>query len=41
MIEIVNSHEAEIGFSKALTIASGQSVVVYDGDICLGGGIVA
>lgn len=41
MVEIVNSHEAEIGFNGFITIASGQSVVVYDGEICLGGGIVA
>jgi tRNA-specific 2-thiouridylase len=40
MVELVNKEEAEIGFGKPLTIARGQSVVVYDGDICLGGGIV-
>jgi tRNA-uridine 2-sulfurtransferase len=31
---------AEIIFDKPILVASGQSVVVYDGDICLGGGIV-
>lgn len=40
MVEVVNAHEAEIGFDTPLTIASGQSIVVYDGDICLGGAIV-
>lgn len=40
MVEVVNASEAEIGFDTPLTIASGQSVVVYEGDICLGGGIV-
>ncbi|HEU0080493.1 MAG TPA: tRNA 2-thiouridine(34) synthase MnmA [Candidatus Paceibacterota bacterium] len=33
--------QAEIGFKeKTLVIAPGQSVVVYDGDTCIGGGIV-
>lgn len=40
MVEMVNADEAEVGFEKDITIAPGQSVVVYDGDICLGGGIV-
>jgi tRNA-specific 2-thiouridylase len=29
-----------ISFEKSLIVATGQSVVVYDGDICVGGGIV-
>ena len=41
MVEIVNDTEAEIGFDIPLIIAPGQSVVVYDGDKCLGGGIVS
>ncbi len=39
-IEPVAAGEAEIGFLKPLIVASGQSIVVYQGDICLGGGIV-
>ena len=31
---------AEIYFYKEILVDSGQSIVVYDGDICLGGGIV-
>ena len=30
----------EIIFEKPILVASGQSCVVYDGDICLGGGVV-
>jgi len=41
IVEIVNSHEAEIGFDTPLIIAPGQSCVVYDGETCLGGGIVS
>lgn len=32
---------ARISFDEPLSIASGQSIVVYDGEECLGGGIVA
>ncbi len=32
--------KAEIIFSKPVLVASGQSCVVYDGDVCLGGGVV-
>jgi tRNA-specific 2-thiouridylase len=39
-IEVVNSKEAEIGFKQPRIIASGQSVVVYENETCLGGGIV-
>ena len=31
---------AEIIFEKPVLVASGQSLVIYDGDICLGGGVV-
>lgn len=31
---------AQVFFLKSIVVASGQSVVVYDGDICLGGGVV-
>ena len=31
---------AEVIFQKPVLVASGQSIVVYDGDICLGGGVV-
>ncbi len=30
----------EVVFAKPVLVASGQSVVVYDGDVCLGGGVV-
>jgi tRNA-specific 2-thiouridylase len=31
---------AEIIFQTQVLVASGQSCVIYDGDICLGGGVV-
>jgi len=31
---------AKIIFEKPILVASGQSCVIYDGDICLGGGVV-
>ncbi len=39
-IEIINENEATVVFNEEQSVASGQSVVLYDGDICLGGGIV-
>lgn len=36
----VNKKEANVIFEEPLIIASGQSIVVYDGRECLGGGIV-
>jgi tRNA-specific 2-thiouridylase len=39
-IKILLKDKAEIIFNKFVQIASGQSVVVYDGDVCLGGGVV-
>ncbi len=32
---------AQIIFSKPILVASGQSCVIYDNDVCLGGGVVA
>ncbi len=40
-IKIINKAEAEVIFEKPILVASGQSIVVYDGDVCLGGGVVA
>ena len=40
-IKIFPKNKAEVLFSKSVMVASGQSVVIYDGDICLGGGVVA
>ena len=31
---------AEIIFKKPMLVASGQSVVIYDKDVCVGGGVV-
>ena len=39
-LEPVGKGEAEIGFKLPIIVASGQSIVVYDHEICLGGGIV-
>jgi tRNA-uridine 2-sulfurtransferase len=35
------ANSAEINFEQPILVSPGQSIVVYDGDICLGGGIVA
>jgi len=40
-IKSISKDKAEIIFEKSISVASGQSCVVYDGDVCLGGGIVA
>ncbi|MFA6177594.1 MAG: tRNA 2-thiouridine(34) synthase MnmA [Candidatus Paceibacterota bacterium] len=34
------SRRAKVIFKKPIMVASGQSCVIYDGDICLGGGVV-
>ncbi|MFA6257522.1 MAG: tRNA 2-thiouridine(34) synthase MnmA [Candidatus Paceibacterota bacterium] len=34
------SRRATVFFKKPILVASGQSCVIYDGDICLGGGVV-
>lgn len=39
-IKINYKHKAEVIFTKPTIIASGQSIVVYDNDVCLGGGVV-
>ncbi|MFA5778304.1 MAG: tRNA 2-thiouridine(34) synthase MnmA [Candidatus Paceibacterota bacterium] len=35
-----SKNQARVFFNKPILVASGQSCVVYDGDICLGGGVV-
>ena len=35
------SDQLEVGFEKPVLVAPGQSVVIYKGMVCLGGGIVA
>ena len=39
-IKIKKQNSAEVIFDKPVIVASGQSCVVYDSDICLGGGVV-
>ncbi|MES3031622.1 MAG: tRNA 2-thiouridine(34) synthase MnmA [Patescibacteria group bacterium] len=39
-IKIINKETTEIIFQKPMLVASGQSVVMYDEYICLGGGVV-
>ena len=39
-IKLINKIKAKIIFEKPILVASGQSCVVYDRDVCLGGGIV-
>lgn len=39
LLEIRNS-TLVIAFNSPILVASGQSVVIYDGDTCLGGGVV-
>ncbi len=36
----LNKTGAEVIFEKQILVASGQSIVIYDKDICLGGGVV-
>ena len=31
---------AEIIYANSVLVSPGQSIVVYDGDVCLGGGVV-
>lgn len=39
-IKVLSKNKAKIIFEKPTLVASGQSCVFYDGDICLGGGVV-
>ncbi len=39
-INIKPNDEAEVVFDKPTRVAPGQSIVVYDKDVCLGGGVV-
>ncbi len=39
-VDCATSDVAQLVFKKPVLVASGQSVVAYDGDICLGGGVV-
>jgi tRNA-specific 2-thiouridylase len=39
-VEILSKDDARITFKKFVQVASGQSCVVYDKDVCLGGGVV-
>ena len=39
-IKITSKTTAEVIFEKPVLVASGQSCVIYDKDICLGGGVV-
>ncbi|KKR43246.1 MAG: tRNA-specific 2-thiouridylase MnmA [Candidatus Nomurabacteria bacterium GW2011_GWF2_40_12] len=39
-IKSISKDKAEIILEKKILVASGQSCVIYDGDVCLGGGIV-
>lgn len=38
-VEIHSGDKAMLAFEKPLVVAAGQSVVVYDGGVCMGGGI--
>ncbi len=39
-VKIISKTKAKVIFNKPILVASGQSCVIYDGDICLGGGVV-
>lgn len=39
-IKKLSAHSAELVFEKPVLVASGQSCVLYDKDVCLGGGVV-
>ncbi|MEI6280417.1 MAG: tRNA 2-thiouridine(34) synthase MnmA [bacterium] len=40
-IKINSKKKAQVVFENPVLVASGQSVVIYDDDVCLGGGVVA
>ena len=39
-VKCLKSNSAQIIFQKPVLVASGQSCVVYNKDVCLGGGVV-
>ena len=39
-IEIFSQNKCKIIFEKSVLVAPGQSCVIYDNDVCLGGGVV-
>ncbi|MCC7160368.1 tRNA 2-thiouridine(34) synthase MnmA [Candidatus Nomurabacteria bacterium] len=39
-IKKIEENKAELIFQKPVLVASGQSCVIYDNDVCLGGGVV-
>ena len=39
-VKVTGESKAKVFFQKPILVASGQSCVVYKGNICLGGGIV-
>lgn len=40
-ISCIGQTSAEIIFDKKVLVDKGQSIVIYDGDVCLGGGVVS
>ncbi|QSH39570.1 tRNA 2-thiouridine(34) synthase MnmA [Candidatus Kaiserbacteria bacterium] len=40
-VEITGEHEARVHTTTPILVAKGQSVVVYEKDVCFGGGVVA
>lgn len=39
-VKIISKTKAKVIFENNILVASGQSCVIYDGDVCLGGGVV-
>lgn len=40
-IKVFKGNKIEIIFKNAIMVAGGQSCVIYDGEICMGGGVIA